>query len=228
MTARENRLSLNKEKKMSNKEEIDIDISLNQEGNYEKDEDIDFSLNLDKDENESRYDEVGKQTIAYIKNLMDERHELAEIKESMKYGLQTSKYPLWMRLVLSCKPKLSSSEDNENFQEMWQKTSKTALQNVMNDAIEHVENEIKEKEKSMQLLRKDAFLNLGTNTKTSGEKKREIDSEIRKLNAEYATKINNHRNKIRTTIPEREERGRGRRPSRFHRGGRGRRFHPYH
>lgn len=228
MTSREKRLSLNKGKKMSNEGEIDFDISLNQEGNYERDNEIDFSLDLEKDENDIKIDEIGKQCITSIKQLMDERHELAEIQESMKYGLQTSKYPYWMRISLSCKPSLSYTEDHEKLQEVWQKNSKSALQDAINNTVEYVANEIKGKEKFMQQCRMDTFTSLGLATKGAGDKKKEIDSEIRKMNSEFATKINEYKARIRSTIPERDERGRGRRPSRYHRRGRGRRFNPYY
>ena len=196
------KLSLRKtSKNMSEENVMDFDISLNQEGNYERDCDLDFSLNLDKDddnEENRQINAIGDQCIFDIRNLMKQRHELAVTKESLKYGMSTSRYPNWMRASLSCYPSLACEDDQTKFEEVWKNYAASAISDATTKTLNYLGMQIKEKEDLMQKCRKDSFISLGVATKGAGDKKKEIDNEIKKMNSTFAKKVEDHKDRIRS------------------------------
>ena len=97
----------NQKSKMADENFSDDDIPSNQEGNYAKDMDLYFTLKSydEKSEHTAQFDQdsIANECIDTVKQLMVERHEIAKAKESLTYGLQSSKYPPWMTSQLHCK-----------------------------------------------------------------------------------------------------------------------------
>ena len=182
---------------------MDCEISLNQEGNYEEDTELDLTLKTDDSEQTtaiSSNDGVADECVNEIQNLMKERHELAKTKESIKYGLQTSKFPPWMTSYLKCDVKLATNDDTDRFGIFWNELSTKTIRNVMNETSDYLTAEIKEKEESMQACRLTTFKCLGVATKGSAEKKKVVDEKVKRLNTEFSNDLEDFRNKIRNPL----------------------------
>ena len=194
MQKKESRLSLNKikskmaDENLSNKSKMadgnlsDDDIPSNQEGNYAKDMDLDLTLKSsdEKSERTAQFDQdsTANECIDTVKQLMVERHEIAKAKESITYGLQSSKYPPWMTSQLHCKLNLVTSEDQDKFDIFWSDVTNNTIRSLATKASDYLSNEIKQKENKMQSCRHIALKALGVVTKGAAATKKNIDDKI--------------------------------------------------
>ena len=128
---------------------------------------------------------------------MVERHEIAKAKESITYGLQSSKYPPCMTSQLHCKLRLVTSKDQDKFDIFWSDATNNTIRSIAIKASDYLSNEIKQKENKMQSCRHIALKALGVATKGSASTKKNIDDKIQELNAKFSKELDEHPSKIR-------------------------------
>ena len=159
-----------------------------------------------------------KNCIGEVTQLMTERHELAKAKESISYGLQSSKFPQWMTSKLNCSVHLATPIDQDEFEIFWNEASNSAIRGLATKTVEYLTEHISDKQDKMQLCRFDAIKLLGDEESAL---KKEIDNKMTELNNSFSKELEAHRTKIRSSNAS-NTRGRsnyrGRHPFKSYRG----------
>lgn len=101
-----------------------------------------------------------------IKPILEQRLALARRKKSLRYGIQTRKFPTWFHTRIVCTLNLVC-DDNEKFETFWQDTVAQQTKEVAQKVLVYIEGEIKCKEmesnsvgtQTLQEIRKHSTLN---------------------------------------------------------------------
>lgn len=84
-------------------------------------QDLDLTITLPESNNSVNVSTNLYKGMKLIKPILEQRLVLAKRKESLRYGIQTGKFPTWFHTRIVCTLNLVG-EDNEKFEKFWQDT----------------------------------------------------------------------------------------------------------
>lgn len=157
--------------------------------------------------------------MAKIRPILEQRLVLAKRKESLRYGIQTGKFPTWFHTRSVCTLNLVDV-DNVKFEKFWQETTEHQTKQIAQTVLDYIETEIKSKEMESNSVRVQTLQDIRRQSLDFEGEKRRLDEQITKIHQEQITEIQDFRNRLatmtQTSQHTRDQSGRGRgRP--FHR-----------
>lgn len=115
-----------------------------------------------------------------IKPILEQRLVLAKRKESLRYGIQTGKFPLWFHTRIVCTLNLVG-DDNEKFEKFWQDTVNQQTKEVAQKVLVYIEGKIKCKEMESNSVRTQTLQEIRKHSINFEQEKRQFDEQITKL-----------------------------------------------
>lgn len=200
MFHRFNRLSLKKQSNISNMQnsyesKMDDDlVPSNQEALFAI-PDLDLTINLPEGSDNSST--IISEGLGEIRKTLQNRLTLAKRKESLRYGIQTGKFPTWFHTRSYCALNLDG-EGNEKFEKFWRDLAESQNKQTAQLVLDYVEAEIKTKELESNQIRNQTLQAVRRQTVDFEIEKRRFDENITKINQDQITEIQESRSRLAT------------------------------
>lgn len=201
MFHRFNKLSLKKQSTVSNMQnnnyETRMDDDLvpsNQEALFAI-PDLDLTITLPEGNDNSST--IISEGLGEIRQTLQNRLTLAKRKESLRYGIQTGRFPAWFYTRSHCALNLDN-EGNEKFEKFWRDLAESQNKQTAQLVLDYVEAEIKAKEMESNQIRIQTLQAVRRQSVDFESEKRRFDENITKINQEQISEIQEFRSRLAT------------------------------